>query len=259
MVSNSVIILAVAIASAVEMVEAFTILLAVATTKGWRTSIAGGLTALVVLSLLVGTAGQALVHFVPINILRTVVGIVILIFGLQWLKKAIMRSSGLKAMHDEDAIYEREVKTLNATEPTSTSSLAGLNLDSTGFVVAFKGAFLEGLEVVIIVLSLGSSSRYLLPASITAIATAIVIFVLGAALSKQFSKVPENKMKMTVGIMLVSFGTFWTAEGLRANWPFSDLSIVGLVAIYSLACFAIVELASRRTLGNQSRPGTALG
>ncbi len=248
--STTVVILAVALASGVEMVEAFTILLAVATTKGWKTAIVGAVAALLTLVLIVAVLGPALIHGVPIYALRTVVGIITLIFGLQWVRKAILRSSGLKALHDEDAVYEREVTELNRSGATRGS------VDPIGFTVAYKGTFLEGLEVVVIVLTLGTTSGHLLTASFAAVVTALFVFGVGATLSRQLSKVPENKMKMGVGVMLISFGTFWTAEGLHVHWPYSDLSIVGLIAFYAVSSYLLV-LYLQRSMGQLDKKVTS--
>jgi uncharacterized membrane protein len=249
--STSVVIVAVALASAVEMVEAFTILLAVATTKGWKTSISAAATALLVLAVIVAILGPALLHVLPIDTLRTIVGVVTLIFGLQWVRKAILRSSGLKARHDEDAIFEREVKEMSQTQNR------GKVVDSVGFAVAFKGMFLEGLEVVIIVLTLGTTSGHLLVSSVTAVLTAVIVFGVGAALSRQLSSVPENKMKMAVGVMLISFGTFWSGEGLHVHWPLSDLSIVGLIALYAAVSYLLVQYLKSAQVTEANRRSSA--
>lgn len=238
--SSSVLIIAVFLASSVEMVEALTIVLAAGTTHGWRSALQGTFAALGTLALLVLTLGTAIVHYVPIATMRVVIGALLLIFGMQWLRKAILRSAGLKAMHNEDQVYRDQVEALSAVPRTESG------FDSTGFVVSFKGVFLEGLEVVIIVITLGASSNRLTLAAITAISAAVIVALIGAALSRQLSQVPENKMKMGVGIMLTSFGTFWTGEGLKVVWPGSDASILGLIALFSLTAAALVRFASTR-------------
>ncbi|NNN01155.1 MAG: TMEM165/GDT1 family protein [Acidimicrobiaceae bacterium] len=221
------------------MVEALTIVLAVGHTRGWRSAFEGTAVALVALAALVATFGPALVH-VPLSVLRLVVGGVLLIFGMQWLRKAILRSSGLKSMHDEDEIYRNKVAELEAagTRP---------DRDRIAFVMAFKGVFLEGLEVVITVLTLGTSAHRLgLAATVAAIAV-VLVGVVGAVVAKQLSNVPENAMKMGVGVLLVSYGTFWTGEGLRVRWPGNDTMLLGLVGIYLVVTWLFVLLLRRES------------
>ncbi len=228
-----VLVLAVFLASTVEMVEALTIVLAVGVTRGWRSAIEGVLAALATLAALVVVLGPTLVHLVPLTTLRLVVGGLLLIFGLQWLRKAVLRSAGLKAKHDEDAIFEEEVAELTAAPPAT-------GRDSTGFVVAFKGVFLEGLEVVVIVLTLGTTSHRLGLAAVAAGAAVVVVTIAGLILARQLSSVPENAMKTAVGLMLVSFGTFWSGESIGVHWPGSDLAIPVLVAFYGVVAWALV-------------------
>ena len=233
-VSSNVVVLvgAVFLASAVEMVEALTIVVAVGHTQGWRSALEGSAVALLTLGALVALVGPALVHF-PIDVLRLLVGAVLLIFGMQWLRKAILRSCGLKAKHDEDAIYEQTVESM--AETTSSA-----RRDRVAFVLAFKGVFLEGLEVVIIVLTLGTSARPLGLAALAALAALLVVGVVGVIVARQLSKVPENAMKMTVGVLLVSYGTFFGGEGLRIRWPGGDTSLVLLVVIYAVVSWLLV-------------------
>ncbi|MHB8378668.1 MAG: COG4280 domain-containing protein [Acidimicrobiales bacterium] len=225
-VSSGVVVLvgAVFLASAVEMIEALTIVFAVGHTRGWRSAFEGTIVALLCLGALVAAFGPALVH-VPLDVLRLIVGGVLLIFGLQWLRKAVLRSSGLKAKHDEDEIYRETVATLTA-QPANTGR------DRVSFVMAFKGVFLEGLEVVITVLTLGTSAHRLGLAVVVAAIAVVLVGVIGVVVAKQLSSVPENAMKMAVGVLLVSYGTFWTGEGLKVRWPGGDTMLVGLVAIY---------------------------
>ncbi len=225
---------AVFLAAAVEMVEALTIVLAVGHTRGWRSAFEGVGVALVALAALVAALGPALVE-VPLSTLRLIVGIVLLIFGLQWLRKAVLRSSGYKAKHDEDAIYRETVASL---------ALIGERpgRDRVAFVVAFKGVFLEGLEIVIAVLTLGTSAHRLGLAATVAGVAVVLVGIVGVIVAKQLSNVPENAMKMAVGIMLVSYGTFWTGEGLKIRWPGDDVMLLGLVVIYALAAAVIVRV-----------------
>jgi uncharacterized membrane protein len=238
-VSSSAIVLAgtVFLACAVEMVEALTIVIAVGHTRGWRSAIEGTLVALAALSALVGAFGPALVH-VPLSTLRLIVGGVLLIFGMQWLRKAILRSSGLKAKHDEDEIYDATVEQLRA-------SGVERGRDQTAFVLAFKGVFLEGLEVVVAVLTLGTSAHRLGLAIVVAVIAIVVVGAIGAVVAKQLSSVPENAMKMTVGILIVSFGTFWTGEGLKVRWPGGDSALLVLAALYALVTWLLISVLRR--------------
>lgn len=233
-VSSGVLLLVVAVflASAVEMVEALTIVLAVGHTRGWRSAMEGVIAALATLAVLVVAFGPALVR-VPTGVLHLVIGGILLIFGMQWLRKAILRSSGLKAMHDEDAIYQETVSEL--AEVASSPQR-----DRISFVVAFKGVFLEGLEVVILVITLGTSSRRLGLASLAASAAIVVVGVAGVIVAKQLSRVPENAMKMGVGILLVSYGTFWVGEGLKVRWPGKDGALLLFVGLYALVTWILV-------------------
>ena len=228
---------AVFLASCVEMVEALTIVLAVGHTRGWRAALQGSAVAIVVLAALVASFGPALVR-VPLNELRLIVGAVLLIFGMQWLRKAILRASGLKALHDEDAIYREKVAELKALD-------ASVNLDRVAFVVAFKGVFLEGLEVVILVLTLGSSAHRLGLAAVGAAAAVVLVGVVGVVVAKQLSKVPENAMKMSVGVLLVTYGTFWTGEGLKVKWPGGDVMLAAFVGIYAVVTWLLVLVVRR--------------
>lgn len=232
--SSAVLVGAVALASGVEMVEALTIVLAVGSTRGWRSAIRGSLAALATLAILVGAFGPALVH-IPLAVLRSIVGGVLLVFGLQWLRKAILRSSGYKAKHDEDAIFAETVAELEAQAGRS-------DRDRLAEVMAFKAVFLEGLEVVITVLTLGTSAHQLGLASLVAVVSLLVVGIAGLLVAKQLSAVPENAMKMAVGIMLTAYGTFWTGEGLRVRWPggSSDVMLVVLIAIDAVATWLAV-------------------
>lgn len=244
--SSFVLVVAVFLASAVEMIEALTIVVAVGVTRGWRTALTGALVAVGVLGCLVAAIGPALVQ-VPLWILRLVVGGLLLVFGLQWLRKAVLRAAGLKAKHDEDAIFAEHVRELSAeTASDPTGRPVRSSVDRTGAVVAFKGVFLEGLEVVVIVLTLGSTSHDVPLAALAAGAAVVLVGGIGAAVARQLSSVPENAMKMAVGLMLVSFGTFWSGEGVHVHWPGSDLAIVGLVALYGLASWVLVRTMARR-------------
>ncbi|MGC8625937.1 MAG: COG4280 domain-containing protein [Acidimicrobiales bacterium] len=226
---------AVFLASCVESVEALTIVVASGVSRGWRSALEGAAAAVGVLVLLVGSLGPAIVYLVPISALRAVVGTLLLVFGLQWLRKAVLRSAGLKAKHDEDAIFQAQVEALASTGRHRQKR------DSTGFVVSFKGVFLEGLEVAVIVIGLGGTDHRLALASAAAAVAIVVVAGTGFLVARQLAGVPENAMKMAVGLMLVSFGTFWAGEGLGVHWPGSDLAVPVLVGAYGAVAWSLVR------------------
>lgn len=240
--SISVMVVAVFLASLVEMVEALTIVVAVGVTRGWRSALEGVAAALGLLAAIVVLVGPTLAR-IPLNSLRLFVGGFLLVFGMQWLRKAILRSAGLKARHDEDRIYAETVASLRAT----TSSR-----DSIGFVTSFKGVFLEGLEVVVTVITLGSSARHLTLAALAALSALLLVVVIGLIVARQLSHVPENGMKMAVGLGLVAYGTFWVGEGLGIHWPSGDATLLELIGIYGLATAAAINwlAPTRRTVGS---------
>jgi uncharacterized membrane protein len=245
-----VLALAVFLACAVEMVEAFTIVLAVGVTRGWRLALAGAGAAVVVLGALVAVVGPPIVHWVPLDVLRVIIGALLLWFGFGWLRKAVLRAAGRKAKHDEDAIYAKTVAGLEG-EMKAAGSTRGE--DRAAFLVSFKGVFLEGLEVVIIVLTLGGASHNLGLAAASAAVALVAVVAVAAVAARPLAKVPENTMKMAVGLMLVSFGTFWVAEGLGLKWPGSDAALLGLVALYGLVAWGAVRLLAGRS-PSPSRP-----
>jgi Ca2+/H+ antiporter, TMEM165/GDT1 family len=225
-------------ACAVEMVEALTIVVAVGVTRGWRSALEGAGIALAVLLVLVGAVGVPLVHYVPLNVLRIVVGTLLLVMGEGWLRKAILRGSGHKAAHDEDEIFAETCAALGG------EGTPARRRDSTGVVVAFKGVFLEGIEVAIIVISLGGSQHRLGPAAAAAAAALFVVGGVGLLVARQLREVPENLIKWGVGIMLTSLGVFWMGEGVGINWPGKDLAIPVLVGIF-LALSVVISMALR--------------
>jgi uncharacterized membrane protein len=235
--STVVLILAVFGASTVEMVEALTIVVAAGVTRGWRSALEGAAAAVVVLAVLVLAVGVPLIHYVPIDVLRVVVGALLLVLGLSWLRKSILRASGLKAKHDEDAIFAATSAEL-AEDGRDHPDRSGR--DGVGFAVAFKGVFLEGTEVVLIVVSLGASQHRLGIAAGAAAAAALIVAVVGALVARQLSRVPENTIKTVVGIMLSSFGLFWVGEGSGVHWPGSDLAILVLVGVFALVTLGAV-------------------
>lgn len=242
-----VLVLAVFGACAVEMVEALTIVIAVGTTRGWRVALQGAGAAVGVLVFLVAVGGVPLVRYAPIDALRVAVGALLLLLGLSWLRKAVLRAAGVIPEHDEDAAYAATVTALSGPAHHD-----GRRADTEGFGVAFKGVFLEGIEVVLIVISLGVSQHQLGAAAASAGGAALVVAVAGVLVARQLSGVPENFMKLVVGVMLTSFGTFWIGEGAGAHWPGSDAALPVLIA--GLATVTAVLVAWVR----HSSPPTAL-
>jgi uncharacterized membrane protein len=242
-VTDVFLVLSAFLASAVEMVEALTIVVAMGVTRGWRASLTGVVAATAALAVVVAALGPALTQ-VPLNALRLVVGVLLLIFGLQWLRKAIMRYTGLKELHDESLIYQREVSELEAAPVVATG------MDWTAFTVAYKGVLLEGLEVVFIVITFGLTAGDMRPALLGAAAAAVVVTGIGAAVHAPLSRVPENTLKFVVGVMLSGFGTFWAGEGVGLDWPGADLAILGLIVFYALTAGAIIALVRSRAPGS---------
>ena len=224
------------------MVEALTIVLASGLTRGWRASLTGVAAATAALAVVVAALGPALT-LVPIDDLRLVVGALLLTFGLQWLRKAILRASGYKALHDEDAIFTREVR---EAETAARDERAGL--DWYGFTLSFKGVFLEGLEVAFIVLTFGSTQGSIPLAAAGAAVAVVLVAAVGVAARAPLARVPENTMKFSVGVMLTTFGIFWSAEGAGADWPGGDASILAVLAFVVLWSGALVAFLRRRRL-----------
>ncbi|HEU5327944.1 MAG TPA: hypothetical protein VFU78_07610 [Thermomicrobiales bacterium] len=229
-------VLAAFLASAVEMVEALTIVLAVGVTRGWRSALVGVATATVALAVVVAVLGPALT-LIPIDVLRLVVGALLLIFGLQWLRKAILRASGYKALHDEDAIYRRELE-----DARQAGTVLRAGMDWYAFTLSFKGVFLEGLEVAFIVLTFGSTQGSIPLAAAGAAAALIIVGLVGVLVHAPLSRVPENTMKFAVGVMLTTFGIFWGAEGAGVTWPGGEVLILGVLAFVLLVSFGLVTM-----------------
>ena len=228
------------LACAVEMVEALTIVLGVGTVRGWRSTLIGVGAATFVLAVLVAALGPALQQ-IPINALRLVVGALLLVFGLQWLRKAILRSSGFKPLHDEDEAFRRE-----RAEAEAAGSERHAGLDWYSFTVAFKGVLLEGLEVVFIVITFGSAQGHLGVAVVGAVAALVVVVVAGVLARGPLQRVPENTIKFAVGLLLTSFGCFWSAEGAGADWPGDELSLLALIAFLGAFSWLAVWALRRR-------------
>jgi uncharacterized membrane protein len=238
------------LASLVEAVEALTIILAVGVTRQWRSTLYGAAAGLAVLTAVVIVFGAAIVLFVPLGALRIVIGGLLLIYGLQWTCKSILRASGAKAKHDEERIYAEEVGRLRAERPVPATGVDGVS-----FAVAFKGVFLEGLEVVFIVITFGSNAGHLGPAALGAALAVVLVMTVGLLVHRPLSRVPENGLKFVVGILLISFGSFWAGEGVGIEWPAADLTVVFLVAGYAAAALAGIWLARRTVETRRSRRG----
>lgn len=248
------------LASAVEFVEAFTIVLVVGVTINWRSALAGAFAAAVTLAVIIATLGVALVTYVPIGALRLVIGIILVLFGLKWLKKALLRYSGLKALHDEEAIFEE-----TRAEVRARGEVIEPKFEPFGIALAYKSVLLEGLEVAFIVITFGSNPVSIGTttggiggigsAAIGAAVAGVLVILLGALVRAPLKLVPENTLKFVVGIMLTTFGTFWAGEGFNYVWPFSnDLFILVLAALY-LSATGILVLALRQS--KQRRLATA--
>jgi uncharacterized membrane protein len=230
------------IACAVEMVEALTIVLASGVTRGWRSSLAGLGAATVVLAAVVGALGPALT-LIPISALRLLVGALLLAFGLQWLRKAILRASGFKPLHDEDAIFARELAEARAARHEERAGL-----DWYGFTLSFKGVLLEGLEVAFIVITFGSSGKNVGLAALAAGVALVLVATVGVLVRAPLSRVPENTLKFAVGVMLTTFGIFWATEGAGAHWPGDDASLPVVLAFVVVLSFGAVAVLRRRRL-----------
>jgi uncharacterized membrane protein len=239
-VNSLPLILTVFVACAVEATEALTIVLASGLTREWRSTFQGMAVALVVLAIVVAAVGPALT-LVPLGALRLIVGALLAIFGVQWLRKAILRATGHKSLHDEASAYLREVA---AAKAATVTSRRGVN-DWYAFTLSFKGVLLEGLEVVFIVITFGDNQRNLGAAVIGAAAAVLVITLTGIAVRAPLARLPENAMKFAVGIMLTSFGLFWGGEGAGVSWPGNDASLLGLVPVVALVSLGFTALLRR--------------
>ena len=237
-------VLTVFVACAVEAVEALTIVLAVGITRGWRSTLQGMAAALVALAVITAAVGPA-ISYLPLTALRLVVGALLAIFGLQWLRKAVLRASGYKALHDEASAYLREV---TAAKEAAAGARRGVS-DWYSFTLSFKGVLLEGLEVVFIVITFGGNAHNIGAAALGAAAAIVVVVITGIAVKAPLTKVPENWMKFAVGVMLTAFGTFWGAEGAGAQWPGGDAALLAAVPVIALmAAGCVWWLRSRKAV-----------
>jgi uncharacterized membrane protein len=233
--------IAVFLACAVEAVEATTIVLAAGTARDWRSAGVGTGAALVVLAVIVAALGPAVSH-IPLTALRVVVGALLLVFGLQWIRKAILRASGHKALHDEEKLYAKHLAEAKEQHQSRRIFLAP---DSYGFRLAFMGVLLEGLEVVFIVLTFGANAHNVGLATIGAACAVVLVAAAGFAVRAPLARVPENTMKFVVGIMLTSFGMFWGGEGVGAHWPGSDAALLVIIPAVALFCIGLTVLLRR--------------
>ena len=252
--------LTVFVAAAVEMVEALTIVLAVGVSRGWRPTLQGASAAVVVLILLVAVFGTSLATAVPLRLLQLVVGLGLLLFGLQWLRKALARAAGRRPHRDEVAAFERLADRMAHGRPGDRRR------DNVAFAAAFKGVFLEGLEAAIIAITFGAAAQRLWIAFASAGGAVAVVALLGVVVHRPLSRVPENAMKLGVGVLLSSFGTFWVVEGLGGEWPGSEFAVLYVAAAYSVAALLVVRLLARSTKGmsnhvvvDSNRPRTQEG
>ncbi len=251
--SGGALFIAVFLACTVEAVEALTIVLAAGTSRDWRSAITGVIAGVGVLTLIVALLGPA-VAAIPLGGLRLVVGGLLLIFGLQWLRKAVLRASGHKALHDEDAIYAAELAAAQAAPAGRRGAVA----DWYAFTLSFKGVVLEGLEVAFIALTFGANQQNIPLAALAALAAVLVVAVAGIAVRAPLARVPENTMKLVVGIMLTSFGIFWGAEGAGAVWPAADAALLVIVPAVTLFALLLIVVLRRAAVAPPSTtaPGT---
>jgi uncharacterized membrane protein len=241
MTAGVFLVLSAFLASTVEMVEALTIVLASGIARGWRSSLVGMGAAVLALAVIVAALGPALT-VVPLNALRLVVGGLLLTFGLQWLRKAILRASGFKALHDEDAIFAKELE-----EARTAGRLERGGVDWYGFTLSFKGVLLEGLEVAFIVITFGSTQGSIPLAAVGAAAALVLVAGVGVAVRAPLARVPENTLKFAVGVMLTTFGIFWSTEGAGGSWPGSDAALFGVLAfVIALSALFVAVLRRRK-------------
>jgi uncharacterized membrane protein len=237
------------LSSLVEFVEALTVVLAVGVSVNWRSALTGALAAAAVLAGLVVGLGAAIVTYIPLEAMRLVIGLLLILFGAQWLKKALLRSSGMKSLRDESALFQKHLK-----EAEQAAVNRG-RFSPYGFAASFKSVLLEGLEVAFIVLTFGASASGLWAAAEGALAALAVVIALGLLLHQPLSKVPENLLKFSVGWMLLTFGLFWTGEGLGIEWPLADLFLLVLGAITLGLCWGLhAFLTGRKNRGFRSAP-----
>jgi len=249
-VRDLLLVLAVFAACVVESVEALTVVLAVGTSRGWRSTVRGVLAGLVVLAVVVAALGPALT-VVPLGALRLLVGGLLLVFGLTWLRKAVLRASGHKALHDEDAIFARQQEAARLAAPARPGPVG----DAYAFTLAFKAVVLEGLEVAFIVVTFGANQHSVPLAALGAVAAVLLVTAVGFAVRAPLARVPENTLKFGVGVLLTSFGTFWGVEGAGGSWPGGDVALVAVIVAVLLVGLGAVRVL-RAPAGSAAGPGT---
>jgi uncharacterized membrane protein len=239
------------LASLVECVEALTVILAVGSVRGWIPALGAAGSALAVLAAMVALLGASLSR-IPLHALQLVAGVLLVLFGLRWLRKAILRAAGVLPLHDETAAFARSTAALRSGAGPSAAGPSGW--DGLAFATSFNITMLEGAEVVFIVIAIGAGVRStLVQASLGALAALLVVAALGLVLHRPLSRIPENALKFVVGVLLSAFGTFWSGEGLRISWPAEDWSLPGLIALYLLAALALVLVCRRAAQISQSK------
>jgi Ca2+/H+ antiporter, TMEM165/GDT1 family len=252
----SLLALTVFAATAVEMVEALTIVLAIGVSRGWRSTLHGAVVALAALILLIALFGSTIATEVPLGLLRLIVGLGLLVFGLQWLRKAVERAACRRPHRDEAATFDLLRGSM------SSDAASKRQLDIVAFTAAFKGVFLEGLEAAIIIVTLGATAGQLPVAYGSGGVALVSVALLGAIVHRPLTRIPENTLKLGVGLLLSSFGTFWLVEGLGIEWPGSELAILGITAAYLLVTLLIIRLLSHSAKGganHSSGGGTSEG
>ena len=239
------------LASIVEFVEALTIVLAVGTVRGWPSAFLGTSAGLAVLTALVVILGPAL-GLIPITLLQLIIGLLLLLFGLSWLRKAVLRAAGMIPLHDEGKVFEDATASLRGAGGAPTL----IRWDSIAIVTTFKAVVLEGLEVVFIVLAVGSAAHMIIPASLGAAAAGLAVGLVGVVLHRPLARVPENTLKLSVGVLIASFGVFWLGEGLGLHWPGADFSILGLTGGFLAVSLLMIRVLRRRSMERpHQRPG----
>jgi uncharacterized membrane protein len=231
------------LASSVEAVEALTVVLAVGVVRGWRSALLGTVAALGLLAALVAVFGSAL-GSVPIALLQLVVGTLLLLFGIRWLRKAMLRSAGVIDLHNEEATYQKQVLALSGNS-ASLQLDTHAQWDPIAIVTAFKAVTLEGVEVIVIVIGLGAVRGLLVAASLGALAACLVVAGAGLVLRRPLARMPENSLKFVVGILMTAFGLFWFGEGVGLQWPYADAAILGLMAILAVASWLGIRVVSQ--------------
>jgi uncharacterized membrane protein len=233
-------VLASFLASLVEFVEALTIVLAVGVTRGWRSAITGALLGVALLTVLVAVFGTSL-QVIPLRKLQLFVGLLLLVFGMRWLSKAILRASGVMSLRDETKVFARQTEALRLP-----GELRNIAIDGVGFITSFKAVVIEGTEVVFIVIAVGATGHMLLPASLGALAAGLLVILLGLVLHKPLARVPENALKFSVGVLLSAFGVFWIGEGLHLPWFGQDWVVVGLIICFGSTALGVVRIIKHR-------------